>query len=334
MQAKITKRAIDATGPGSGDQFLWDRDVRGFGLKVTPAGAKIYVLQYRCKGRLRRYTIGRHGSPWTAEEARAEAIRLLAQVVRGDDPADAKHADRADITFAAFADRYLKEHADLHKKKRSAALDRQLLRSHILPAIGTRRLAQVSRTDVARMHRSLAETPIAANRALNLTSAMLTRAERWGLRPEGSNPCRNIEKFKERSRQRFLSEVEIARLGSALAKAEQTGSPPAAIAAIRLLILSGCRKGEVLTLEWRWVNFERSLIELPDSKTGAKAVYLNAPAAGLLASLPRFVDNPYALPGERPGAHLVNIEKTWRRVRKRRGSMMSAFMIFGTPTRP
>src|SRR6266496_834330 len=263
MQARITKRAIDAADPGAGDQFLWDRDVKGFGLKVTPAGAKIYVLQYRCKGRLRRYTIGRHGSPWTQEEARAEAARLLAQAVRGIDPADAKHADRTDITFATFAERYLKEHADLHKKKRSAALDRQLLRSHVLPAIGSRRLAQISRADVARMHRSLAETPIAANRALNLTSAMLTRAERWGLRPEGSNPCRNIEKFKERSRERFLSEVEIARLGEALADVERAGtSPPSAIAAIRLLILTGARKSEVLTLEWRSVQFERSMLEL------------------------------------------------------------------------
>jgi len=193
-----------------------------------------------------------------------------------------------------------------------------LLRSHILPVIGRRQLTQVSRADVSRMHRSLAETPTAANHALNLASAMLTRAERWGLRPEGSNPCRNIEKFKEHSRQRFLSEVEIARLGVALAKAEQAGSP-SAIAAIRLLILTGCRKSEVLGLEWRWIDFERSLIELPDSKTGAKPIYLNAPAAVLLAGLPHLVDNSFVLPGERPGAHLVNVEKTWRRVRQAAG---------------
>jgi integrase len=319
MLTRLTKRAVDAAAPGPADNFLWDKTVKGFGLKISPAGAKIYVLQYRCKGRLRRYTIGRHGSPWTAEGARGEAVRLLAQVVRGDDPADAKHADRADITFAAFSERYLREHADLHKKVSSAALDRQLLRSHILPAIGRRQLTQVTRADVSRMHRSLAETPTAANHTLNLTSAMLTRAERWGLRPERSNPCRNIEKFKEHSRQRFLSEIEIARLGKALAKAEEAGSPPAAIAAIRLLILTGCRKSEVLGLEWRWIDFERLLIELPDSKTGAKPVYLNAPAAGLLASLPRIVDNPFVLPGDRAGAHLVNVEKTWRRVRQEAG---------------
>jgi integrase len=315
MLVRLTKRVVDAATPGSADSFLWDQTVKGFGAKLTPAGAKTYVLQYRCKGRQRRYTIGRHGSPWTVDEARTEAVRLLAEVVRGNDPADLKRDDRGDITFAAFAERYLREHADLHKKVRSAALDRQLLRTHILPAIGTRRLGQVTRAEVARMHRSLAETPVAANHALNLTSAMLTLAERWGLRQEGSNPCRNIEKFKERSRQRFLSEVEIARLGEALGEAEEAGSPPAAIAAIRLLIFTGARKTEVLTLEWRWVNFERSLIELPDSKTGAKAIYLNAPAIGLLADLPRIAGNPFVLPGDRTGAHIVNIEKTWRRVR-------------------
>lgn len=320
MAQRITKRLVDSTRPGPRDSFIWDRDVKGFGVKVTPAGARVYVLQYRCDGRLRRYTIGRHGSPWTAEEARTEGTRLLSQVVRGVDPADGKNSDRTDLTFAAFADRYLREHAALHKKKRSADLDRQLLRSHILPAIGSHRLTRIARADVARMHRGLAEKPIAANRALSLTAAMLTHAERWGLRPEGSNPCRHIEKFKERSRERFLSEAEIARLGEALAEVEAFGnSPPAAIAAIRLLILTGARKSEVLGLEWRFVQFERSTIELPDSKTGAKVIYLNAPAKLLLAELPRIQDNPYVLAGDRAGAHLVNVEKTWRTVRSKAG---------------
>ena len=319
MLMRLTKRVVDAAAPGPTDSFLWDETVTGFGLKVTPAGAKVYVLQYRCKGRQRRYTIGRHGSPWTAEEARAEAVRLLAEVVRGNDPAEAKRAERGDVTFSAFSERYLREHADLHKKPRSAELDRWLLRTHILPAIGSRRLGQITRGDVARMHRSLASTPIGANRALGLTAAMLSLAEKWGLRPEGSNPCRHVEKFKERGRERFLSEVELARLGEALGEAERAGAPPAAVAAIRLLIFTGARKSEVLELEWPWVDFERSMIRLPDSKTGAKVIYLSAPAMGLLASLPRIVDNRFVLPGERRGAHLVNVEKTWRRVRKAAG---------------
>jgi integrase len=315
MREKINKRVVDAALPGDRDRFLWDRDVKGFGIKITPAGAKIYVLQYRCKGLIRRYTIGRHGSPWTAEEARKQAVQLLASVVRGIDPADAKREGRADVTFAQFAERYLVEHADLHKKPRSAALDRWLLRIYILPAIGGRRLTQIGRADIARLHRQLAEKPTGANRALNLISTMLGKAEAWGLRAEGTNPCRKIEKFRENSRRRFLSESEIARLGAALARAEPD-SPPVAIAAIRLLILTGARKSEILTLEWRSVRLDQMLLELADSKTGAKPIYLNAPAAQLLASLPRIEGNPYVLPGDRVGAHVVSIEKTWRRVRK------------------
>jgi integrase len=319
MLMRLSKRLIDAAPSGPREHFLWDQTVKGFGAKITPAGTKVYILQYRCKGRQRRYTIGRHGSPWTVDEARTEAVRLLGEVVRGNDPADLKRAERGDVTFSAFADRYLREHADLHKKPRSAELDRWLLRTHILPAIGPRRLGDISRSDIARLHRKLAGTPIAANRVLGLTSAMFTLAERWGLRPEGSNSCRNIEKFKERSRERFLSEVEIARLGDALGQAEAAGAPHAAIAAIRLLILSGARKGEILGLQWRWVSFERSLIELPDSKTGSKVIYLNAPATALLAGLARIDGNPHVLPGDRAGSHIVNIEKTWRRVRHAAG---------------
>jgi integrase len=316
---RLSKRIIDAATPRPKDHFLWDQTVKGFGAKITPAGAKVYVLQYRCKGRQRRYTIGRHGSPWTVDEARTEAVRLLGEIVRGSDPADLKRGERDDVTFAVFAERYLREHADLHKKPRSAELDRWLLRTHILPAIGSRRLGDTTRSDIARLHRSLAATPIAANRVLGLTAAMFTLAERWGLRPEGGNPCRHIEKFKERSRERFLSEAEIARLGEALGAAEAGGAPPAAVAALRLLILSGARKGEIIGLQWRWVSFERSLLELPDSKTGSKVIYLNAPAAALLAALPRIDGNPHVLPGDRAGSHIVNIEKTWRRVRQTAG---------------
>lgn len=320
---RLSKRVLDASSPGPKDHFLWDQTVKGFGAKITPKGAKIYVLQYRCKGRQRRYTIGRHGSPWTVDEARIEATRLLREVVQGIDPADVKRADRGDIAFADFAERYLREHADLHKKPRSAALDRWLLKKHILPRLSRRRLSQISRAEVARMHRELAETPTLANQTVNLTSAMLTLAERWGLRPEGSNPCRYIQKFKERSRQRFLSEAELARLGVALAKAESSGSPPAAIAAIRLLILTGARKSEIRTLQWRSVKFDRRLIDLSERKNDGtidqKIIYLNAPALNLLAGLPRIAGNPYVLPGAREGAHIVNVEDTWRRVRKTAG---------------
>src|SRR5262249_39127837 len=127
MSTRLSKRVIDAQTPGPKDRFLWDETLKGFGAKITPADAKVYILQYRCKGRQRRYTIGRHGSPWTIDEARSEAARLLLEVKRGADPAELKRAEQNDISFAEFAERYLCEHAELHKKPRSVALDRWLL---------------------------------------------------------------------------------------------------------------------------------------------------------------------------------------------------------------
>jgi integrase len=316
MRQKITKRAVDGAELAARDLFLWDTEVSGFGLKVTPSGNRIYILQYRFGGRVRRYTIGRHGSPWTPEQARGETVRLLGLVAGGSDPGEARQEQTADPTFAEFADRYLREHAELHKKKRSIELDRYLLRSYLLPALGSKKLGKIGRPDIARMHQGMARTPVIANRALTLTAAMFALAVRWGAAPEGTNPCLYVKKYREQSRERFLSEVELARLGDALAQVERSElSPPAAIAAIRLLILTGARKTEVLTLRWEYVDFERALLRLPDSKSGAKTIYLSAPALELLSSAPRRADNPNVLPGKKAGAHLVNVEKTWRRVR-------------------
>jgi integrase len=149
-------------------------------------------------------------------------------------------------------------------------------------------------------------------------SKMLNLAEKWGERPDGSNPCRHVEKYRERKRERFLSQAELARLGEALAEAERNGSEsPYAIAAIRLLILTGARVSEILTLEWGHVDFERACLRLPESKSGAKVVHLSPPARELLASLPRIEGNPYVLPGLKERAHLVNLEAPWRRIRAR-----------------
>jgi integrase len=149
---------------------------------------------------------------------------------------------------------------------------------------------------------------------------MFNLAEKWGERPDGSNPCRHVEKYPEHKRERFLSEVELAQLGDALAKAEQDRSEsPFVVAAIRLLVFTGARRNEILTLKWEHVDFERACFRLPDSKTGAKTVHLNAPTLELLSELPRIAGNPYVIPGERPGAHLVNIEKPWRRIRAQAG---------------
>jgi integrase len=145
---------------------------------------------------------------------------------------------------------------------------------------------------------------------------MFTLAEKWGERPDGSNPCRHVEKYSEVKRERMLSADEFSRLAEAL---REPGRPPYVVAAIKLLIFTGARLSEVLGLRWEWVEFERGEARLPDSKTGAKTLHLPAPALTVLAELPRVAGNPFVIVGHVKGTHPVNIEKPWRAIRKSAG---------------
>ena len=317
MQAKITKSAVDRVNPGKRDAFLWDPELRGFGLKVTPAGSRIYILQYRCDGRrLRRYTIGRHGSPWTPEQARQEAKRLLGMIADGVDPADHRTHRKGAPSMAELAKRFLAEHVEYKTKPRTGKEYRRVLDKNILPALGRRRVAEVTRAEIQMLHHSLRDTPYQANYALRVLSTMFNWAERQGIVSDGSNPCRHVQKYRENKRERFLSESELARLGETLNKFEREGgASQAVIAAIRLLTLTGARLSEILTLRWEHVNFDRSVLRLSDSKTGPKTIYLNAPAVELISELPRIENNPYVIPGQKDGARLINLGKPWRLIR-------------------
>ncbi len=317
MQAKITKSAVDRVKPGKRDTFLWDLELRGFGLKVTPAGSRIYVLQYRCDSpRLRRYTIGRHGSPWTPEQARQEAKRLLGIIANGVDPADHRTNRKAAPSIAELAKRFLAEHVEYKTKPKTGKEYRRVLDKIILPALGRRRVAEVTRAEIQMLHHSLRDTPYQANYALRVLSTVFNWAESQGIVPDGSNPCRHVQKYRENKRERFLSESELARLGETLNKFEREGgASQAVIAAIRLLTLTGARLSEILTLRWEYVDFERSVLRLPESKTGAKTIYLNAPAVELIAELPRIEGNPYVIPGQKDAARLINLGKPWRLIR-------------------
>jgi integrase len=324
MRGRITKRIVDATVPGERDRFLWDADLKGFGLKVSPTGRKVYLIQYRLGGRAartQRYTIGKHGSPWTPEKAREEAERLLGRVANEIDPTQerktkfaAHQADVAAPTVTQFAARYIDQYAQTYKKPRTVEEDKRNLRLHIEPALGKLKLRDVTPAHVAKFHAARRSRPTNANRCRALLSHLFTMAEVWGERPPGSNPCRNVAKFSERKRERFLSAAEIARLSEALVAAEGR-EPPSALAAIRILILTGCRLSEILSLRWEWINFEHSCLLLPDSKSGAKRVPLGAPALGALAALPRQDESPYVLPAERGDGHFVGIQKPWQRIR-------------------
>jgi integrase len=322
LRGKITKRSVDALNltAGGAEAVLWDIELKGFGVRLQRGGAKSYVLHYRVgTGRgapLRKLTIGRHGSPWAPEQARAEAKRLLGLVAQGKDPAGAKAEAKAAPTVAELAARFLAEHAEAKRKASTAREYRRLLEHVVLPAIGKRKVADVTRRDVERLHQTRRETPTEANRAVACLSAMFNIAERWGLRPDASNPCRHVEKYPQRRRERFLSAEELARLGDALAA---FNGSPYAVAAVKLLVFTGARLGEVLGLLWEWVDFDRGEARLPDSKTGAKTLHLPPPALAVLAALPRLDGNPHVIVGQKDGAALVNLEKPWRAIREAAG---------------
>ena len=322
MRDKITKRAVDALKPGAdgAEAVLWDTEVKGFGVRVQRGGSKSYIVHYRTgSGRrapLRKLTIGKHGAPWTPEKARSEAKRLLGIVETGADPAADKIARKEAPTLGDLAERFLAEHAEAKRKASTATEYRRLLDRIILPALGKRKVIEITRQDVGKLHHSLRQAPYQANRVLAVLSKMFNLAERWGLRPDGLNPCRHVEKFGERKRERMLSPAELGRLGEALSA--HAGSPYTA-AAVKLLVFTGARLSEVLSLRWDWIDLDRGEARLPDSKTGAKTLHLPPPALAVLAELPRLDANPHVIVGHRAGAAMVNLEKPWRAIRAAAG---------------
>ncbi len=339
MRAKITKRTVDGLQPGERDAFLWDTELPGFGCKITPKGSRIYILQYGRSGRDHRVTIGRHGIDVTPEQVRLEAQRLRGLVAAGETPSAAREKRSENINVAELGQRYLDEYAIPHKKPSGIAQDRRNLENHVIPLIGKLQVKSIERADVARIMREVAHGTtakdektkrqgrrivrggeIVANRVQALLSKMFALAEDWKLRPEGSNPCRGVRRYAEHKVERFLSNDELARLGAALSAAEMGGrrkvaaSSATSIEALRLLLLTGCRVGEILALRWQHVDLERRLLLLPDSKTGAKSVFLSQPAIDLLLSLTRQPRSEYVFPGERSGKPIVSLRKPWERI--------------------
>jgi len=311
--ARITKRVVDGAEPGDRPRFVWDETLRGFGLVVHPTGRKVYVVQYRNpQKRTRRIALGPHGS-MTPEEARRMAAAKLAVAHSGRDPAEEKKAAERALTVAELAERYIEEHIP-KKKDSSAREDRRILDTYVLPALGPRRLGDVTASDVAKLHLSMRSTPFMANRVLFLLSTLFNLAERWGLREHADNPCRHVQRFRERRRKRFLSMEELQRLGQALTAVEREATASrVAIAALRLLALTGARRGEILNLAWEHVDLAGGRLHLPDSKTGEKVILLDDHAVSLLRSLPKA--GPWVFPSsKKPGAPLHDLRKTWQRV--------------------
>jgi integrase len=261
---------------------------------------KTYVLEYRpgAGGRSvakKRLTLGRHGA-MTAEQARRAALEALAHIRLGEDPQAEKARQRDSLMVGGLIDSFLKDHAGSKLKAKTRAHYEGLL-SKVRTNYGTLKAETLTRAHVASLHRNMEGAPYSANRMLAAISSCWSWGEKHGLLPEGHpNPAARIERFREESRERYLSTVELARLGVALAECETRFGPHAA-GALRLLAVTGMRLGEVLFLRWNEVDLERGIALLPDSKTGRKTVLLSAPALAILAGLPRQFDCPYVIAG-------------------------------------
>lgn len=317
---KLTKRLIDGLKTTERDRNIFDSDLPGFGIRLKPSGARSFFIQYRnASGRSRKLTLGRNGV-LTPHEARDMARQKLAAVKRGDDPSKDRKQALNTPNVAQLAERYLEEHARRKKSPRSIESDESLLRLYILPALGHHQVEELARQDVTALHHQIGDKPFQANRVIALLSKMLNLAEKWGIRPDGSNPCRHVERYPEPRRERFLSAEEMTRLGQTLSEAASTGSEhPSVIAAIRLLILTGCRLQEILSLRWENVDFQRGLLWFKESKTGERTIPIGAPALQLLSELPRLEESPFVLAGLKADGHFVALHRPWARIRELAG---------------
>ncbi len=317
----ISGRTVEALKTDR-DTIFWDRKLPGFGVRVHPSGRKVYVMQKRAPGRTAtRVTLGVHGV-LTAPEARRRAALVIARIMAGEDPVPEPLAVKLaeGPTVAEIAERYLEEHAAVRCKPKTEAKYRLVVGKHILPALGKRPALGVGHRDVTALHHALRAKPVMANHVVALLSYIYNAAEDRGQLPEGSNPCRLVVKFRERRRERYLTDEEYRRLGRVLYEAEtRKGVSAYAVAAIRLLLLTGCRKGEILNLRWDQVDLEVGELNLPDSKTGPRTIVLSPEAAWVLRRLPRLADNPHVIPGKINGRPMRNLNDPWEIVCERAG---------------
>lgn len=341
---KISKATVDAAKPETRRYTLWDTGLAGFGVVVSSKGPKTFIVRYRAKHRFapkRLVTLGRYG-PMTPEEARKAAMEVLGDVAKGNDPAlTTSKAKQSAVTFGEVCDRFLEMHVKPKRKAATFALYSYLIESKLRPVFGRRHILKVTKQDVAQMHYDLRDTAPTANRVIAVIAAVYSWASKAGIIETEYNPAKRIEKFKEVAKDRYLTMTEFTRLGQALKDAETNGFPyafdpdkptakhgakpgernvffsPHAVAAIRLLIFTGCRKGEILHLRWSEVDFERRMLHLPDSKTGRKVVLLSDPAVEVLNSVERIGD--YVIAGLYPDKPRVDLKRPWEAIKESAG---------------
>lgn len=314
---KLATRYLQSLTPRGRDYVVADSDLPRFMARVRTSGQIYFCVKYRLGARQRWVSLGRFGTV-TAEQARSEALKILGDVERGIDRAGERDATREALTVRELGNRWLDQHVRRKCKPTTIAEATRLLEKIVYPALGERAARDVTRGDVMRLHADQFKRPVSGNRSLAITHAVFAYGARIGVCGEDANPARGITRYREEGRQRYLGEAELGRLGAALARAERDGTEtPEAVAAIRILLLTGCRKSEILGARWKDIDFERGVLRLVDAKAGSRDVLLTAPALAVLTALPR--RNEWLIAGHVRDARLVNISKPWLRIRAAAG---------------
>ncbi len=313
---KLTTKAIKAfryDGDGSSRDVRWDGEMPGFGLRVYPSGKKTFVTAYRVKGRSRLYALGAFGK-LTLDQARDEAREVFRTVRKGGDPVEAKRTAGRGKTFGDLIEDFMTRHVQVQKLKTEKTIRRRLDRK--IPKSWKPRLAEaITAADIESLHAKIGQTrPYEANRLLELLKTMYNRAPTWGYVPKGAdNPAVGVRRHREVKRDRWAAPHEVEALAWAIDQ-----EPNVYVrAALVLYLLTGVRKSELLAARRRDIDWHEGTLRLPDTKSGeAQNVPLSAAAQAILRALPVMSGNPYLFPGNKKGAHLVNIGKAWCRVRQ------------------
>ena len=313
----ISKRTIDALPADGKETLYWDRDLPGFGVRVYASGRKTFVVQSRGPNGSVRVTIGQHGTI-TPGEARKQAAAIIDRIKSSEAPVPPP--PRPEAFVADLAKRFMRAHVEVNCKASSAEFYRLALDRHILPALGAMPVRSVERAHVTALHHALRDRSVMANRVIDILSKMFSLAEAWDLRPAGENPCRSVRRYKEEKRERFLAPDEVRRLGRVLTEAEAEGGASVhAVAAIRLLMLTGCRLNEILSLRWDDVDRTARELRIRDGKTGPRSVPLTPTVMDVLTAIPRVPGHHWVIAGNKPGTHLPHIRKHWDRIREQAG---------------
>lgn len=312
---KLAKRLIDSAEIKDKPYEIWDSEVKGFAARIYPSGIKSYMIQYRAKGRTRKLTLGKHGV-LTPDEARRIAREKLVEVSKGGNPAEEKRVYNKAPTLSSFCDYFMKHYARSKLKASTFKEYQRCIDLFIKPALGNRKLQDITKADISKLHQDHSTRPYQANRTRGVLSVIFNYAEEMALRPDHSNPAAKVKPYPEKRRERFLSQTETHKLWGALEQCCADGTEsPYMVAAIKLLMLTGARLGEIQTLKWDYIQGNKAI--LPDSKTGAKQLYLPELAVGILSALERKPDNPYVICGKKKGQYLTDFQKPWRRIREK-----------------